>query len=142
MLGFRKGVELVLDCDFLRPEQGWQCERQMVLLGVALTSPGSSQHINKQTGPSQRGLGSGSYQSGRRAGECGRHRRVGDRERSDFWEWWDGRCVLVEVQSSIHMSHPLLPGKGATSLGSELLEGSVDGMLPCSGNQLQGASGI
>lgn len=33
--------------DFLRPEQGWQCERQMVPLGVALTSPGSSQHINR-----------------------------------------------------------------------------------------------
>lgn len=60
MLGFRKGVELVLDCDFLRPEQGWQCERQMVPLGVVLTSPGSSQHINKQTGPSQRALGPGS----------------------------------------------------------------------------------
>lgn len=96
--------------DFLRPEQGWQCERQMVPLGVALTSPGSSQHINKKTGPSQRGLGSGSYQPGRRAGECGRHRRVGDREQSDFWEWWEGRCVLVEVQSSIHMSQSLLPG--------------------------------
>lgn len=69
--------------DFLRPEQGWQCERQMVPLGVALTSPGSSQHINKQTGPSQRGLGSGSYQPGRRAGEYS----------EDIAEWGTGSEV-------------------------------------------------
>lgn len=63
----------------LRPEQGWQCERQMVPLGVS-DFPWQLPTHNKQTGLSQRGLGSGSYQPGRRAGDCGRHCRVGDRE--------------------------------------------------------------
>lgn len=53
--GFQEGCcVLVLDCDFLRPEQDWQCERQMVPLVVSLTSPGSSQPMNKQIQPSQR----------------------------------------------------------------------------------------
>lgn len=57
---------LVLDCDFLRPKQGWQCGRQMVPLVLFLTSPGSSQPMNKQIGPSQRALGSGSDWPGRK----------------------------------------------------------------------------
>lgn len=52
---------LVLDCDFLRPKQGWQCGRQMVPLVLFLIP------MNK-TGPSQSGLGSGSDWPGGKAG--------------------------------------------------------------------------
>lgn len=60
-----------------------------------------------------------------------------------IWGWgWEGRCVLAEVQCSIHMSHSLLPGREPLVWRLELLEDSLDGMLPCIGNQLQGVSGI
>lgn len=91
---------LVLDCDFLRPKQGWQCGRQMVPLVLFLTSPGSSQPMNKQTGPPHRGAWALGV-----TGLEGRQRNVEDigesRGQGDFGEWWEGRCVLAEVQSSI-----------------------------------------
>lgn len=58
---------LVLDCDFLRPKQGWQCGRQMVPLVFFLIP------MNKQTGPSQSGLVG-------RQGMWKTLERVGDRE--------------------------------------------------------------
>lgn len=61
--GFQEGCcVLVLDCDFLRPKQGWQCGRQTVPLVLFLIP------MNKQTGPSQSGLGSGSDWPGGKAG--------------------------------------------------------------------------
>lgn len=63
-------------------------------------------------------------------------KREGDGEQSDLGWWWEGRCVLAEVQ------HSYVPFLTATGLGSELLEDSLDGMLPCIGNQFQGVSGI
>lgn len=52
--GFQEGCcVLVLDCNFLRPEQGWQCERQMVPLVVSLPSSGSSNPRTSRLGPSR-----------------------------------------------------------------------------------------